>query len=125
MGSLRHFASALAKCPTLIVCDGYKIREEARYRSGQVTVEGGEKYEDYLRRLRALRYGKMVRCPERLGFGFALRRALSYVRTPYVIVVQHDRNFARHVDVEGIVKAIEANSDVQCVPNTVYSSGTT
>lgn len=58
-----------------------------------------------------LRYGKMIRCPERLGFGFALKRALTYVRTPYVIVVQHDRNFTRRVDVEAIVKAIEANAD--------------
>lgn len=55
MGSLRFYASALTRCPTLIVCDGYKIRPEARYRSGQVTVEGGEKYEGYLKRLSAAR----------------------------------------------------------------------
>jgi len=110
VGSLRHHAAALGKCPTLIICDGYKIRPEARYRSGQVTVEGGEKYEDFLRRLEALRFGKIVRCPERLGFGFALKRALSYVRTPYVIVVQHDRNLVRAVDVEALVKALESNS---------------
>lgn len=110
-GSLRHFAPALVSCPTLVVCDGYKIRHEPRYRSGQVTAEGGEKYEAFLQKLRGLKLGRMVRCPERLGFGFALKRALTYVRTEYVVVVQHDRNFVRAVDVDKIVRHMHANAD--------------
>lgn len=123
VGSIRHFASTLGTCPTLVVCDGYKIRPEARYRSGQVTVEGGEKYEDFLRRLEGLRYGKMVRCPERLGFGFALKRALTYVRTPYVIIIQHDRNFRRRVDINSVVKAMENSGD--SIKYVGFPTGTT
>jgi hypothetical protein len=44
VGSMRRYAPALADCRVLISCDGYKIREQPRYRSGQVTAEGGEKY---------------------------------------------------------------------------------
>jgi len=44
VGSMRRYAPALAECRVLISCDGYKIREQPRYRSGQVTAEGGEKY---------------------------------------------------------------------------------
>ena len=107
VGSMRHHAPALAECPTLVLCDGYKVRDAPKYRSGQVTAEGGAKYEAYVAKLRALNFGKMVRCAERQGFGFALKHALTFVRTPYVIVVQHDRNFVRAVDVEPIVKCLE------------------
>ena len=107
VGSMRHYASALEGCPCIVICDGYKIRAENRYRSGQVTVDGGEKYEEYLRRLRKLNFGRIVRCSERLGFGFALKKALTYVRTPFVCVVQHDRNFVRRVDIESLVAELE------------------
>jgi uncharacterized membrane protein len=40
------------------------------------------RYEAFLARLRKLRLGRMVRCAEREGFGFALKNALTYVRTP-------------------------------------------
>mmetsp|Transcript_27061 Transcript_27061/g.83081 ORF Transcript_27061/g.83081 Transcript_27061/m.83081 type:complete len:313 (-) Transcript_27061:361-1299(-) len=108
VGSLRHFAPALAACPCVVVCDGYKIRKENRFRSGQVTVESGERYEEFLRRLLKLKLGRVVRCDERLGFGFALKRALTFVKTPYVLVVQHDRNLVRSVDFEKIVRQFDA-----------------
>ena len=109
VGSMRHYAPELAACPTLVLCDGYKVKDQPKYRSGQVTAEGGAKYEAYLERLRALAFGRMVRCVERQGFGFALKHALTFVKTPYVIVVQHDRNFVRRVDVAAVVRCLEAN----------------
>ena len=88
---------------------GYKTREKPKYRSGQVTEEGGLAYEEFLQRLKKLNLGEIARCQERQGFGFALKNALTRVRTPYVIVVQHDRNFVREAPIQAIVKCLEKN----------------
>ena len=88
---------------------GYKTREKPKYRSGQVTEEGGLAYEEFLTRLKKLNLGEIVRCSERQGFGFALKNALTRVRTPYVIVVQHDRNFVREAPIVQVVKCLEKN----------------
>mmetsp|Transcript_20137 Transcript_20137/g.63357 ORF Transcript_20137/g.63357 Transcript_20137/m.63357 type:complete len:255 (-) Transcript_20137:28-792(-) len=108
---MRHFAPCLADCPVIVSCDGYKVREKPKYRSGQVTREGGDAYEEFLKRLAKLNLGQIVRCEEREGFGFALKNALRHVRTPYVLVVQHDRNFVRPADVEAVVRCLEANAE--------------
>ena len=108
-GSMCHYAPCLKACRLIICCDGYKTRERPKYRSGQVTQEGGEAYEEFLTRLKKLKLGEIARCQERQGFGFALRNALTRVRTPYVIVVQHDRNFVREAPIVDIVKCLEKN----------------
>ena len=108
-GSMCHYAPCLKACRLIICCDGYKTRDKPKYRSGQVTEEGGLAYEEFLRRLKKLNLGEIARCSERQGFGFALKNALSYVRTPYVIVVQHDRNFVREAPIVQIVKCLEKN----------------
>mmetsp|Transcript_1394 Transcript_1394/g.1814 ORF Transcript_1394/g.1814 Transcript_1394/m.1814 type:complete len:304 (-) Transcript_1394:190-1101(-) len=110
VGSVKYHAPASRKCRWYIVCDGYKIRQEPKFRSGQVTVEAGEKYEAFLEKLQRLKLGEYIRCPERLGFGFALKRALSFIKTPYVMVVQHDRNFVRDIDLEELVQEMEKNA---------------
>jgi len=114
-GSMVHYAPALAGCATIVICDGYKVRAAPKYRSGQVTEAGAAAYEAFVAKLRALKLGRLVRCEERQGFGFALKRALTHVRTPYVVVVQHDRNFVRAVDIAPIVRCMEAHSDVKYV----------
>ena len=108
-GSMCHYAPCLKACRMIICCDGYKTRERPKYRSGQVTEEGGKAYEEFLQRLKKLNLGEIARCSERQGFGFALRNALTRVRTPYVIVVQHDRNFVREAPIVDIVKCLEKN----------------
>ena len=129
----------LRSCPTVVVFDGYKVKDQPRYRSGHVTADGAERYREYVRRVLRLGLGKPLVLAERMGFGFALRaglrevrararapfsrarrrrqaeaRALSLalsplarkVRTPFVLVVQHDRNFVRRVDARAIVAAM-------------------
>jgi hypothetical protein len=49
----------------------------------------------------------VVELEERHGYGFALRHALHHcVDTPYVCVIQHDRNFMRTTPIKQVVKAI-------------------
>ena len=85
---------------------GYKTREKPKYRSGQVTEEGGLAYEEFLTRLKK-HLGEIARCSERQGLARSQKRLR--VRTPYVIVIQHDRNFVREAPIESIVKCLEKN----------------
>lgn len=54
---------------------------------------------------------RILELKERSGFGFAMREGLAHISTPYVIVVQHDRNFKDHVDVVQLMRVITTNSD--------------
>ena len=50
---------------------------------------------------------KVVELDERHGYGFALRHALRHcVNTPYVCVIQHDRNFMKTTPIKEVVNAI-------------------
>jgi hypothetical protein len=50
---------------------------------------------------------QVVELEERHGYGFALRHAIRHcVDTPYVCVIQHDRNFMRITPVKEVVDAI-------------------
>lgn len=52
---------------------------------------------------------RLVYLEERLGYGFALRSALAYVSTRFVLVVQHDRTWMRPCVVSKVVDAMEAS----------------
>ena len=74
-----------------------------------MTERGRPRLRGVPRRLKKLQLGEIVRCQERQGFGFALKNALTRVRTPYVIVVQHDRNFVGRHLLYKVVKCLEKN----------------
>ena len=48
------FMPALCQCPKLVVCDGYKVKDKNKFRSGQITRERAQAYIEYKRRLRSL-----------------------------------------------------------------------
>ena len=51
----------------------------------------------------------------RHGYGFALKAALQEVKSKYVIVIQHDRNFMRPAPVREVVNAMEVDEEVKYV----------
>jgi hypothetical protein len=116
------FAPGLLDCPKVFVFDGVKIKDKAQYRQGQVTAEGQRNYEEYKARIRQLSQegglfanSQMVECEERMGFGYALREAINQpglITTPYVIVVQHDRTFMRSVDLNAVLRAMDAHEQL-------------
>lgn len=109
----------LASCPKLIMCDGYKVKEKNKFRSGQITTERADAYNEYKSRLHSLStqpgsllYGAQIEeLDTRNGFGFAMRAALPHVTTPYMIVVQHDRTFRAGFDLVKVVRALHAHGD--------------
>jgi hypothetical protein len=54
IGKSLKLVDHLIKCPKLIICDGYKIREKNKFRSGEITQERVEAYAQYKLNLHAL-----------------------------------------------------------------------
>ncbi|CAK0895024.1 unnamed protein product [Prorocentrum cordatum] len=123
LGSLQ-LAEGVTGCDMIIVCDGYRSTaadgsEHAapRYRSGIVDAASAANYEAYKACLRgrerpaegAVGGLRVLELDSRHGFGFAVKAALELVRTPYVIVLQHDRPFIRRADIPRVVAAMEAD----------------
>ena len=52
---------------------------------------------------------ELIHLDERHGFAHALRRGLMHVRTPHVLVAQHDRSFVRNVSLAPVLDAMEAS----------------
>ena len=120
--SIARFAGAGA-CAKVIVADGVKTREgddaQSKFRSGIVTRDAEKKYRHYLRRVKRLTLtpssvlhgAQLLILDQRHGFAHALRRGICRaVKTPFVLVAQHDRSFVRAVDLTAVV-------DAMCVAN--------
>uniref|UniRef100_A0A7S1XMS6 Uncharacterized protein n=1 Tax=Phaeomonas parva TaxID=124430 RepID=A0A7S1XMS6_9STRA len=106
--SMVQHAPELCGCRCIIVCDGYKIREnglikKSKFRSGEILRKDASAYEAYKAALEARcgtatcgwRRAEVLHLPERRGFGYAVKAALETVRTPFICVLQHDRTFIR------------------------------
>eukprot|EP01062_Namystynia_karyoxenos_P053479 TRINITY_DN43327_c0_g1_i1.p1 TRINITY_DN43327_c0_g1~~TRINITY_DN43327_c0_g1_i1.p1 ORF type:complete len:617 (+),score=122.35 TRINITY_DN43327_c0_g1_i1:85-1851(+) len=102
----------------VIVCDGCEVlgdsvRTRQGYKRAVVSAEASAQYELYKQRVRelaALRGGSTVvlELPSRHGFGWAVREALrKEVRTPFVMVIQHDRYFRKGFDLAAVLAAME------------------
>ena len=118
--SIARFAGAGA-CAKVIVADGVKMREgedaTCKFRSGIVTRDAERKYRHYLRRVKRLTLtpssvlhgAHLMVLEQRHGFAHALRRGICRaVRTPFVLVAQHDRSFVRAADLAAVVDAMAA-----------------
>ena len=118
LSSFFQYAPCLRRCRKIIVCDGYrkpKKKNRDEYRKGCLTDETARRYEEYIKRLVSLaheeiepvgRNAKVLVMPERRGFGYALKAGLHFVKTPYVIVVQHDRMFSRLVNIPAVLESM-------------------
>ena len=111
VASMRAFASGAQHCELLVVCDGVRTHKgdgraytAPKWRQGIVDPAAGHDYNEY--KTRAKGKYRVLELPHRHGFGHAVRAALRHVRTPFVLVMQHDRNFRRPVDIVGCVAAM-------------------
>jgi len=122
-----RFIPGLAECRLLITCDGAgKVCDEVRPKRGLVTAGLKARYDAFVERLR-IAFGShcILALPEREGFGRAVRAALALVETPYVLICQHDNLFVRPVDLQSVVRVMEANrEELKCVhlvsPKTTF-----
>eukprot|EP00755_Sulcionema_specki_P033031 Sspe_Gene.20228::Locus_7424_Transcript_1_1_Confidence_1.000_Length_1495::g.20228::m.20228 len=110
----------LEDCPLVVMCDGYEVlgaeskKKTLGYKRGVVTQEAAHAYEEYKTRLRSLLATRprtaVVALPSRHGFGWAVRTAIGkHVRTPFVMVIQHDRLFRCGFDLPGVLDVMARN----------------
>jgi len=139
------------KCRKVIVCDGCRQRNESTtkkhannkqsMRNGIVTTDQFKNYAVFKQNLNRLckehddtttstkeslfsfRHTSVVELEIRQGYGFVLRHALrEHVRTPYVIVIQHDRTFMRPTPIKETIKAMWHNSRIKYVGMSMRSN---
>ena len=107
-------------------------------RNGGATMGQSKNYQQFKEALRKLcddannsenstrspfRNTRVVELEERHGYGFALRHALRHcVDTPYVCVIQHDRNFMRLTPMREVVKAIVCDPRIKYVGMSMKSN---
>jgi len=118
----------LACAPRILVCDGFHVVQpghKPRHKAGKVESPDAERYAAFLRDVRAAVAAasepggesspfsglQVLELAEHQGFGFAVRRALQEVRTPFVMVVQHDQEFVRPFDVPAVLRAMRRHPD--------------
>jgi len=108
----------LAQCRTIVMCDGYKRGAKHRPSKGVVDEKSAADYEGFLENLHrassdvesscALSGVEVVVQPERMGFGFAVKRAVEdFVTTPYIMVVHHDQRYRRSFPLASVVAEME------------------
>lgn len=120
----RRLALGTSSCDIIIVCDGYRRRNgdgieftQPNYRQGIADAESAMKYDAYkdvLRSRAVAAHGdapsvQVLELDSRHGFGFAVRAALPLVKTPYILVMQHDRVVMREVDIPRVLAAMEGD----------------
>ncbi len=105
----------LAGCRVIVVADGCKRGAKHRPSRGIVSEDAADRYDAFLAALESasagggspLRGVDVIRQPGREGFGFAVRRALEDVATPFVMVVHHDQRYRRGFDLPGVVRKMQ------------------
>src|SRR3990167_979336 len=107
---------SLSECPKIIICDGYILNEKERLKKGKVSQERAEAYEQYKINLQNnIDEGKLIYyqntqvlpLPERVGFGFAIKKAMGLIKTKKLMVVQHDRCFLKEFDLKGVINSMD------------------
>lgn len=101
----------LSAAQWLFVCDGFTIatgKQQPRHKGGVIAEEHIARYDKFIENVRELTRARSNQCdilrlPERLGFGHAVKTGLESVRTPFVLVVQHDQRIVRPFDVSSVL----------------------
>lgn len=120
----------LRECRIVILCDGCDEvpAEEEGYKRGKVSADAADRYRKHLELLRS-RLGQapflspmgnsleMLELPERHGSARAIAEAFrsNKVRTPFVMIAQHDNFFVADVPLRSVLDAIKKQPQVKCV----------
>ena len=114
----------LNECRKIIICDGYNVKEKEHLKVSQITEDMVSNYENYKLNLQQkineghenFYKSELLILPNRFGFAFALKEALTQlVTTEYVMVIQHDRCFVREFNLLGTINAMKTNEKMRYV----------
>jgi hypothetical protein len=102
----------VARCRHLIVCDGCAVRDHS----------AAQRYAEYKVRLCALVRGgrfctdvEVIELPQAVGLPGVILAGIARIRTPYVLVYEHDWVLARRIDTRGILRTLSGSRTVQYI----------
>ena len=106
----------LNDCKKLIICDGYQIISNNKYKSGKINQEVATNYEIYIESITD-KYvnSEVIKRDKRYGFAENVRYALELVRTEYVIIIQHDQIFLRNINFKDIIHMMTRHHDINYI----------
>lgn len=89
----------------ILLALGWQMADHYKWKKGKVNEEYARRYQTYLARLHhlttlkgsALEGAQLISLTRRHGFAHAVRRGVLRVRTPFVVIAQHDRTVIRPV----------------------------
>lgn len=121
-----NLVDGLNDCRKIIMCDGWtKIVAEGQkqaIKSVVITEDLKNKYLEYVENIRKKAESNEYKNAEiylqekNNGFAENVKIALyDYVRTPYVIIVQHDQEFKRSVDLKTAIERMKSNDDIKYI----------
>eukprot|EP00271_Cylindrocystis_brebissonii_P013088 TRINITY_DN32670_c0_g1_i1.p1 TRINITY_DN32670_c0_g1~~TRINITY_DN32670_c0_g1_i1.p1 ORF type:complete len:295 (+),score=11.70 TRINITY_DN32670_c0_g1_i1:210-1094(+) len=116
------FVSGLIDCPKLLIFDGYEIYPLKSEKRGRISADMEDKYLAYIEAVQSLvethpafAHTVCVVLGSHHGFGHAVRRALTQVRTPFVMVLQHDFAFCRSVPLPLLLQVLTDHAHVKYI----------
>ena len=108
-------------CSKIIVCDGYTVETKEAHKSGKISATTEANYLQYLQALQdKANKGDYVNTNvviqnQRYGFAENVNMMLKLVKTPYVMILQHDQCFVRPVDATSVMKAMNDHSNINYI----------
>lgn len=94
----------------IIICDGYKITEKTNVKSGKILNENANDYNEYINRLIFLYpLFEIIKQTGHCGFAENVKTCLNITTTKYVMIVQHDQLFVKHVDLKNVLRCMDEN----------------
>eukprot|EP00962_Isochrysis_galbana_P016734 scaffold4799_cov115-Isochrysis_galbana.AAC.1 len=126
IGSIHRHCHGTIRCRMFVVADGFRVVEAgqpSRRKRGLVSESQARAYEVHKRAIRHLcasgtspyHHAEFLDQPCHRGFSLGVCRALRLVRTPFVMVVQHDRPMVRDAPLLEILAAMTAHPSLEHV----------
>jgi hypothetical protein len=114
-----NLCEGLEDCDKFIICDGYVIKNKNQLKRGGVTNDYAQKYEQFIlnleNKINEFKYVTINKQPNRNGFAKNVKLSLDMINTPLVMIVQHDHQFVRPVNIMNVVNSMIKHSNINYV----------
>lgn len=111
-----NFIDGLNDCKKIIICDGYQIIPNNKYKSGKITQDVATNYDLYIESITDKYHNsEIIKRDKRCGFAKNVKYALDLVRTDYVIIIQHDQIFLRNINFKDIIDMMTIYEEINYI----------
>ncbi|CAF0905667.1 unnamed protein product [Adineta steineri] len=134
---LASLPSSLSKVPVIITFDNFTVAsdESGRLKKGCIPLDLANRYSAYIENVQRLfgdvsclsydeesmistsldRNVTFLISKKRNGFAFNVKNALNYVKTPYIMILQHDWIFEFHPPIFDLLSILKNEDEIQYI----------